>query len=85
MDSVGHVSYRDFVLRPARKQRQKEAPAHLPVQAAYAIHRSAPANRQICHVKTLRRVARVLAAKGQQIVTSDAELLFGIPAQDIAR
>lgn len=81
VDSVGHVSYRYFVLRPARKQRQKEAPAHLSVQAAYAIYRSAPSNRQICHVKTLRRVARVLAAKGQQIVTSDAELLFGIPAK----
>ena len=79
VDSVGHVSDRDFVLRPAREQRQKKVPAHLSVQAAYAIHRAAPAHRQIRHVETLRRVARVLAAKGQQIVKRDAELLFGIP------
>ena len=79
VDSVGHVSDRDFVLRPARKQRQKEAPADLPVQAAYAIHRAAPADGQIRHVERLRRVGRVLAAQGQQIVKRNAELLFGIP------
>src|ERR1039458_5470606 len=32
VDSVGDVSDRDFILRPTRKQWQKEAPAHLPVQ-----------------------------------------------------
>ena len=41
MNSVGHVSDRDFVLRPAREQRQKQAPAHLSVQAAHPIHRAA--------------------------------------------
>ena len=81
MDSVGHVSDRDFVLRPARKQRQKETPAYLPVQAAHPIHGSAPADRQIGHVEWLRRVERVLAAKSQQIVKCDAELILGIAAK----
>ena len=81
VDSVGHVSDRDFVLRPARKERPKEVPAHLPVQAAHAIHRPAPADGQIGHVESLRRVVRVLAAKGQQIVECNAELLLGIPTE----
>ena len=81
MDSVGHVSDRDFVLRPARKQRQKEAPADFPVQAAHAVRRPAPADCQIRHVERLRRVVRILAAQRQQIVKRNAELLFGIPAQ----
>ena len=75
VDSVGHVSDRHFVLRPARKQRPKEPPAHLPVQAAHAIDRPAAADGQIRHVERLRRVVRVLAAQGQQIVKGDAELL----------
>ena len=42
VDSVSHMSDRDFVFRPAREQRQKKVPAYLPVQAAYIIHRPAP-------------------------------------------
>ena len=68
VDSVGHVSDGHFVLRPVRKERLKEVPADLPVQATHAIDRPAPADRQIGHVETLRRVVRVLAAQGQQIV-----------------
>jgi hypothetical protein len=39
------------------------------------------ADRQIRHVERLRRVGRVLAAKRQQIVKRNAELLFGVPAK----
>ena len=85
VDSVGHVSDRHFVLRPVRKERLKEVPAHLPVQATHAIDRPAPADRQIGHVETLRRVVRVLAAQGQQIVEGDAELLLGHNRRGIAR
>ena len=85
VDSVGHVSDRDFVLRPVREQRQKEVPAHLPVQAAHAIDRPAPANRQIRHVERLRRVVRVLAAKSQQVMERDAELLLRRIRPGIAR
>ena len=74
VDSVGHMSDRDFVLRPVRKERQKDVPAHLPVQATHAIDRPAPANRQIGHVERFRRVVRVLAAQGQQIVEGYTEL-----------
>ena len=68
MDAVGHVPDRHFVLWPVRKERLKEMPADFPMQAAYAIHRAAAANRQIGHVERFRRVVRVLAAQGQQIV-----------------
>ena len=56
-------------------------PADLPVQATHAIDRPAPADGQIGHVETLRRVVRVLAAQGQQIVERDAELLLGITTE----
>ena len=59
----------------------KEVPAHLPVQATHAIHRPAPADRQIRHVERFRRVVRILAAQGQQIVEWYAELLLGIPTE----
>ena len=59
----------------------KDVPAHFPVQATHAVDRPAAADRQIGHVETLRRVVRVLAAQGQQIVERDAELLLGITAE----
>ena len=68
VDSVGHVSDRYFVLRPVRKERLEDVPAHLPVQATHAVDGPAPADCQIGHVETLRRVVWVLAAQGQQIV-----------------
>ncbi len=85
VDSVGHVSDRDFVLRPARKQRLKEAPADLPVQAAHAIYRPAPADRQIRHVERLRRVVRVLAAQGQQIAGAECRASARHTRRGIAR
>ena len=64
-----------------REERQKDAPAHLPMQAAHAIDLPAPANCQIRHVERLRRVVRVLAAKSQQIMERNAELLLGVSAE----
>ena len=81
VDSVGHVSDGHFVRGPVRKERLKEMPADFPVQATHAIDRPAPADRQIGHVETLRRVVRVLAAQGQQIVEWYAELLLGIATE----
>ena len=81
VDSVGDVSDRDFVFRPARKQRLEQATAHLPVQAAHPIRRTAPAECQVRHVERLRRVGRILAAKCQQIVKRNAEPLFCVPAK----
>ena len=83
VDAVGHVSDRHLVRRPARKERRKEMPAHLSVQAAHAIDRPASADRQIGHVEVLRRVVRVLAAQRQQIVERDAELLPGVAAEAV--
>ena len=54
MDSIGHVTDRDLVLWPVGKERRKEVPADLPMQATHAIHRSAAADGQIGHVETLR-------------------------------
>ena len=81
VDSIGHVSDGHFVRRPVGKKRLKEAPADFPVQATHAIDGPAPADRQIGHVEALRRVVRVLAAQGQQIVECYAELLLGIAAE----
>jgi len=47
MDSVCNVSDRHFVLRPARKERRKDAPAYLPVQTAHPIDRPAPSHSQV--------------------------------------
>ena len=81
VDSVGHVSDRHFVLRPVRKERLEEVPADLPMQATHAVDRPAPADCQIGHVETLRRVVWVLAAQGQQIVDGNAELFLGVPTE----
>ena len=51
------------------------------MQATHAIHRAAPPDCQIGHVETLRRVVRILAAKGQQIVECYAEFLLRIPPE----
>ena len=56
-------------------------PADFSMQAAHAIHRPAAPDRQIGHVETLRRIVRILAAQGQQIVECYAELLLGITTQ----
>ncbi len=53
-------------------------PAHLPMQAAYPIDRPAPSYSQVRHIEGLKRVSRVLAAQGQQIVERDAELVPGV-------
>ena len=53
-------------------------PAHLAVQAAHPIRRAAAANRQVRHVELLQRVGRVLTAKSQQILKTNAELRPGI-------
>src|SRR6266571_7808017 len=81
MNPVRHVSDRHFILRPLRKERRKNAPAHLSMQATYPIDRSASADCQISHVEIFRRVIRVLPPKGQQIMESDAELFLGITAE----
>ena len=64
-----------------RKERLEDVPAHLPVQTTHAVDRPAPADCQIGHVETLRRVVRVLAAQGQQIVDRNAKLLLGVPTE----
>ena len=51
------------------------------MQATHAIHRAAAPDCQIGHAKTLRRVVRILAAQGQQIVECYAELLLGITTE----
>ena len=81
MDAVGHVSDRDLFRRPVRKQRLEQMPAHLAMQATHAIHRPAAANRQISHVERFRRIVRILAAQGQQIVAAYTKLRACIPAE----
>ena len=70
-----------FVRWPVGKKRLKKMPADFPVQATHAIYRPAAVDGQIGHVKTLRRVVRILAAQGQQIMEGDAELLRGITTE----
>jgi len=52
-----------------------DVPAHLPMQAAHAMDRPSPANRQIRHIEMLRGVVRIFAAKSQQVMERDAESL----------
>ncbi len=51
------------------------------MQTAHAVHRPAAANGQISHVETFRRVVRILAAQGHQVVKGNSEFLFGITAE----
>ena len=81
MHSVGDVSDGHFVLWPVGKERLKEVSANFSMQATHAIHGSASTNGEIGHVETLRRVIRILAAQGQQIVECYAEFLFRIPSE----
>ena len=78
VDSVRDVADGHFVRRPVRKERPEEMAADLSVQATHTIHGAAPANGQVRHVETLRRVVRFLAAQGKQLVQRDAEFLLGI-------
>ena len=70
-----------FVRRPVWKKRLKKMPADFSMQTAHAIHRPAAANGQISHVKTFRRVVRILAAQGQQVVEGNSEFLLRITAE----
>ena len=79
--SVSDMSDRHFVGWPVGKKRLKEVPADYAMQTAHPIHRPAAADCQIGHVETLRRVARILAAQGQQILKGDAEFLLGMTAE----
>jgi len=71
---------RHFVDRPTLKQRFEEVATDSPMEATYAIHGPAAANREIRHVEVLRKILRIPAAEGQQIVKRDAELLFRVAA-----
>ena len=81
MNAIGHGSDRHFVFRPVGKQRFKELPAYLPMQAAHTIDCAAPAQCQVGHVETFGRVVGVLAAQGQQIMERYTKFLTGIAAQ----
>ena len=81
VDAVGDVSDRHFVRRPARKERLEEMAADFAMQTADAIDRAAAADGQIGHVESLRRVVRVLAAQGQQVLELDADSLLRVAAE----
>ena len=69
---------RHFIHRPAWKERLKELPAHLAMQAAHAIHCSTAADRQVRNVERLRCVVGVLTAQSKQIVAGYPELRLRI-------
>jgi hypothetical protein len=68
MDPVGNMSDWHFLFRPTRKERRKDASAHVSVQAADAIDRPAASDSQVGHVEELRRVVRILAAERQLLI-----------------
>jgi len=80
VDSISHMPDWDFVFRPARNRGRKGA--GLPSRAG-GLHHSPTrsADRQIGHVKRLRRVIRVLAAQSQQVMERNAELLLGVSTE----
>src|SRR5208283_302649 len=63
------------------KQRRKELPADFSMQATHAIHRAAATDCQIGHVEIFRRVVRILAAQGQQVVEGNSEFLLRITVE----
>ncbi len=63
------------------KKRFEKPTADFPVQPAYSVHRSASPDGKISHVETLRRVIRILAAQGHQVLKGYAKLLLRIPFQ----
>ena len=65
MYTVGDVTNRHLRGRPARKERLKNAAAHVSMQTADAIHGSAAAQRQVRHIKGLGDVLGILAAERQ--------------------
>ena len=81
MHAVGDLSDRHLIRRPVREERPEQLPADLAMQLAHAVDRATAANRQIGHVEGLRRIVRVLATQGQQILAGDAEPLLGIAAE----
>ena len=76
MDAVGHRSNRDLGLRPARKERFKELPAHVPVQTTHAVDRAGAAHRQVGHVERFRRITRVRSPQRQQVMDRNMQFLF---------
>ncbi len=81
MHPVGHVPDWHLLGRPPGEDRLEEVAAHLPVQAAHAVHRAAPADGEIRHVEGLRGVVRPLPPEGQQVGERDAELPLRVVAK----
>ena len=64
MNTVGHMTDRDLVLRPAGKQGLENFPADLSVEATHAIDKAAAPQSQIGHVKGFRIVVGILPTQG---------------------
>src|SRR2546428_14066125 len=69
---------RNLDVRPTRKERLEDAPAHLAMQAAHAVDRPAAPDGEIRHVEWFIRVVRILPAERQQVAQRDAKLLLGV-------
>src|SRR6516165_2334997 len=83
MDAIGDVTDRHLDLRPARKQRLKDMPADMAVQAAdaEALHRCP--HRQIGHIERLVSIIVTGTAQREEFIQPDAGL--GEKTFDIAR
>src|SRR5206468_7753837 len=80
--AVGDMGDGNLDARPAGKERLEDAPAHLAVQAAHAVDRTAAPDGEIRHVEWLVRVVRILPAEREEIVQRDAETFLGILADE---
>src|SRR5208283_187848 len=79
--AVGDISDWNVDLWPTRKERLKDAPAHLAVQPAHSVDDAATPHGEIGHIEIFRVIIRVCAAESEQVAERKAETVSGIPSE----
>ena len=78
MNAVGHGTNGYLGLRPTRKQRLKDVPAHLSMELTDPIDLRAAVQCKVGHIEKLRRISSVLPSQGKQALHRDCEFVLRI-------
>src|SRR5271165_3997434 len=81
MYAVGYVADGYLSLGPPREQILENPATHFAMDAAHAIHRCAPPDRQVSHIERFIVVFWILPAESQEILERNSKVLFGIVFQ----